>query len=65
MALRELAQRRDAGVSVRLLWDAQLDQVLLQYTDWRGTESWLVEVPNASALDAFNHPNLYRPLRAA
>ena len=65
MAVYELAKRRDAGVVVRLLWDARRDQAFLRYRDEREADAFVVDVPNRAALDAFYHPNRYRPARLA
>jgi hypothetical protein len=62
--LYELAKRTQDGLVVRLLWDALRNQVVLGYRDERSGERFRVDVPNARALDAFDHPNAYRP-RAA
>jgi hypothetical protein len=65
MGYRELAVRVDGGISVRLLWDAERDQVVLQYSDRRSAETLVVDVPNGEAMAAFHHPNLFRPRLAA
>jgi hypothetical protein len=61
MALYELARRNEAGLVVRLLWDSGRDQTVLRYRDERERDAFVAEVPNARALDAFYHPNRYRP----
>lgn len=61
--LVELAGRNYAGLAVQLLWDRFTGQTFL--TVVIGGESGLdetVEVPNAEALRAFNHPFLYSTL---
>lgn len=65
MAVYELAQRREAGLVVRLLWDAGRNQAFLRYRDEREADAFVVDVPNPAALDAFYHPNRYRPARLA
>ncbi len=65
MALRELARRNEAGLVVRLVWDSARDRTLLRYRDDREQDAFVAEVPNARALDAFYHPNRYRPRGAA
>jgi hypothetical protein len=65
MAVYELAKRKDAGLVVRLLWDAGRGQAVLRYRDERERDAFVVEVPNDRALDAFYHPNRYRPARLA
>jgi hypothetical protein len=61
----ELAKRTEAGLVVRLLWDSGRDQAVLRYRDERERDAFVAEVPNANALDAFYHPNRYRPARLA
>lgn len=61
MALVELAERRSSGLVVRLLWDAARDQTVLRHRDRLTGETFVNEVPNARALEAFHHPNAYRP----
>jgi hypothetical protein len=56
----ELAQREDDGIRVRLVWDADRDQVIVRYRDHRTGEAFDVDVPNDEALEAFRHPNAYR-----
>jgi hypothetical protein len=58
----ELAERRQDGLIVRLLWDSLRDAVILRYRDRTGGDAFVTEVPRAQALTAFNHPNAYRPL---
>jgi hypothetical protein len=65
MALVELAERTSSGLVVRLLWDDARNQVVLGYVDARTGDSFATDVPNGCALAAFEHPNLYRPLRDA
>jgi hypothetical protein len=65
MAVYELAKRNDAGLVVRLLWDSGRRQALLRYRDERERDAFVAEVPNDRALDAFYHPNRYRPVRFA
>ncbi|HSK16401.1 MAG TPA: hypothetical protein VK915_09545 [Gaiellaceae bacterium] len=60
----ELAERRSAGVVVRLLWDAGRNQAVLRYRDGATGDAFVADVPNAAALAAFRHPHAYRP-RAA
>lgn len=65
MALVELAERRSSGLVVRLLWDPMRNQTVLRYRDRLTGDAFLTDVPNERALAAFQHPNAYRPLRAA
>jgi len=59
--LRELARRDESGLLVRLLWDLERGQAVLRYRDRRSGEAFAADVPNPRALDAFRHPNVYRP----
>lgn len=45
----ELAERTDAGIVVRLLWDEPYDQVIVEYRDYRADEFAAV-VPKNQAL---------------
>ncbi len=60
MNMRELAERNHQGLVVRLLWDADTNELLLDYDDERLGDSFLVAIDHRCALDAFNHPNCYR-----
>ena len=59
--LRELARRDDQGLLVRLLWDLERGLAVIRYRDRRSGDAFAADVPNPSALDAFRHPNVYRP----
>lgn len=65
MAVYELAQRKDAGLVVRLLWDSDGDRTFVRYRDERECDAFVADVPNEVALDAFYHPNRYRPRHLA
>ena len=65
MALVELAERRSSGLVVQLLWDPTRNQIVLRYFDGLTGDAFATDVPNSRALTAFEHPNLYRPLRDA
>jgi hypothetical protein len=65
MALRELAERRSDGLLVRLLWDPDRNQTVLRYRDRQTGDAFATDVPNARALVAFEHPNAFRPVKAA
>jgi hypothetical protein len=60
MALYELAQRNEAGLTVRLLWDSLRDRVIVRYCDTHIEDAFEAEVPKAKALFAFEHPNSFR-----
>jgi hypothetical protein len=59
--LHELARRDENGLLVRLLWDSDSDRTVLRYRDRRTGESFAIEVPKRRALEAFRHPNVFRP----
>ncbi len=53
---KELASRGTDGFAVSLLWSKATDQVLVTVADERFDEEFHLDVPGASALDAFYHP---------
>jgi hypothetical protein len=57
--VRELDHRRNNGIDVALLWDAQTDRVSLALTDEHSGESLTFAVDPAEALTAFHHPFAY------
>ncbi len=59
--MRELTSRREHGITVQLLWEPPSDRVLVSYRDARSDDAFIVEVPRDRGLDAFHHPNAYRP----
>jgi hypothetical protein len=61
MGIRELATRNESGILVRLLWDAARGQILIRYRDRESGDEFVADVPNQSALEAFRHPNAFRP----
>lgn len=61
---QELAERTDGGTLVRLLWSPAEDAVRLEVYDLHTGEAFTSPVPKAEAMQAFDHPHLYRP-RAA
>jgi hypothetical protein len=65
MRLHELASRNESGILVRLLWDAAREQAVIRYRDRRSGDCFVADVPNTRALEAFHHPNAYRPDRLA
>jgi hypothetical protein len=65
MNLVELADRRECGLIVRLLWDRGRNQTVLRYRDRRTGDAFVTDVPNDRALAALEHPNAFRPLAAA
>ena len=64
MAVVELAERRASGIVVRLLWDPHRGQTMVRYRDRKSRETFVVDVPNDRALEAFEHPNAFRPKAA-
>ncbi len=61
MRRRELAERHGLGLCVQLWWNPATDEIRLRYDDERLGEQFETVVERARALDAFYHPNLYRP----
>jgi len=61
MGVRELASRNESGILVRLLWDTARGQALIRYRDRRSGDAFAADVPNRLALEAFRHPNAFRP----
>lgn len=53
---KELASRGTDGFTVSLLWSKATDQVRVAVADERFDEEFRLDVPGASALDAFYHP---------
>jgi len=63
MNTRELAQRINGMVEVRLLWHPELDRVELAVHDFATDVSFELEVAPADAIDAFYHPYAYAARR--
>jgi hypothetical protein len=60
---RELDQRRNDGIEVRLLWNQTDDVALIAVTDARTGDAFQFEVAPREAADAFRHPYAYAPFR--
>jgi hypothetical protein len=56
---RELAQRRQDGLEVTLLWDARTNEVSIGLVDEAHGSAFAFVVDPSAALDAFNHPFAY------
>jgi hypothetical protein len=64
--IRELAQRRNDGLDIRLLWDSATDRVSVALHDGKTGEGFEVEVGRGErALDVFHHPFAYAAFREA
>jgi hypothetical protein len=64
--IRELAQRRNDGLDIQLLWDSATDRVSVALHDGKTGEGFEVEVgPGERALDVFHHPFAYAAFRDA
>jgi hypothetical protein len=64
--IRELAQRRNDGLDIRLLWDSATDRVSVALHDGKTGEGFEVQVgPGERALDVFHHPFAYAAFRDA
>ena len=59
MALHELAERSGNGITVRLWWDSDTDEVTVTYIDDQQGESFTLYPARDKARDAFEHPNAY------
>ena len=57
--LRELAQRRNDGFEVTLLWSESTDALTVTVHDTRSGEFLELGAPPAQALEAFYHPFAY------
>ena len=55
----ELDNRCDDGLDVSLEWDRQTGETRVVVHDDRSASMIVVEVPGASAADAFRHPFRY------
>ena len=61
---RELAQRQSGSDEVLLLWHPDSERVELAVRDVETGAGFQLEVPPASAVDAFYHPYAYAAWRA-
>jgi hypothetical protein len=61
---REIHHRSNDGLDVRMLWDPGENKVTVLVSDARTGEVFEIEVgPGERALDVFNHPFAYTPIR--
>jgi hypothetical protein len=58
-SVKELAHRAADGVEVTLLWSKRENRTFVRVRDDRSGDFFELDVPAASALDAFNHPYAY------
>jgi hypothetical protein len=58
IAIRELDHRRADGIEVRLVWNAETNEVFVSVVEREG-DTLEFQVPPAQALDAFHHPYAY------
>jgi hypothetical protein len=65
MKTRELAQRRQDGLEVTLLWNEATNEVTIELCDERTETAFAFVVDPARALDAFNHPFPYAAVLGA
>jgi hypothetical protein len=56
---RELAERENDGIAVRLLWDAETNRLTVAVCDSRTGEAFELEAAAEQALDVFEHPYAY------
>jgi hypothetical protein len=59
MALHELAERTGSGITVRLWWESDTDEVTVTYVDEQKGESFTLYPNRDKAMDAFDHPNAW------
>lgn len=59
MALHELAERSGDGITVRLWWDSESDEVTVTYVDDRRGEAFTLYPAKQEAMAAFDHPNAF------
>jgi hypothetical protein len=57
--LRELAQRRNDGLEVTLLWNVRTEALTVIVDDARSGDHFELGAPSDRALDVFNHPFAY------
>jgi hypothetical protein len=63
--MRLLAVRESCGILVRLFWDDEAkneSDVVVEYSDRSEDIAFVLRPPRERALDAFYHPNAYRPV---
>jgi hypothetical protein len=58
----ELAYRKNGGVEVVLLWNAEADVLVVSVTDVASGDGFAFDVDSEAALDAFYHPYAYAAL---
>jgi hypothetical protein len=56
---RELMQRSNGGLDIRLRWHPETDSLSLHIADDQTGEEHECPVPRGDALDAFEHPFVY------
>jgi hypothetical protein len=56
---RELASRKNDGMSILLLWHPREDEVTVSVADARTGEYFEIPVERERALEAFHHPFAY------
>ena len=56
---KELAQRENDGIAVRLLWDTETDGLTVSVQDWRTGEAFELTAEPQRAMDVFHHPYAY------
>jgi hypothetical protein len=56
---KELAQRENDGIAVRLLWQTETDRLTVSVQDWRTGEAFELTAQAHQAMDVFHHPFAY------
>ena len=59
MTLHELAERSRDGITVRLWWESETDEVTVTYIDDRKGEAFTLYPARQEAMAAFDHPNAF------
>jgi hypothetical protein len=65
VGVKPQATRESSGILVRLFWDEVSRSgsvIVVEYRDRNEDVAYTVRQPSDRALDAFYHPNAYRPL---
>jgi hypothetical protein len=56
---KELAQRENDGIAVRLLWQTETDRLTVSVQDGRTGEAFELTAQAHQAMDVFHHPFAY------
>lgn len=59
---RELAHRKGYGIEVTLSWLISSNTLEISYLDEGDNDAFVATVPNDKGMEAFRHPNGFRPV---